>query len=212
MKRRIMMSTLLTALLVTAFVGTACAVDVDGPPSVKAGDTITVTVSGEGAGLSGHITTSGLRVLQANGGFSTARDVLLLRDYGNMSAQYTCEVTASEGEMVTFEVSRVTVSDGRTDVRGASQSWAASVVAMETPAKTSAESSDSENARVPSQAGHSSSLTGLSRGSAVYAPADAPDQVPRTGDATLDLWTLGLICAACAAIAIIAGSKALSQK
>ena len=229
MNKKILLSAAVAVMLVAALAVTAFAVGVSGPSSVDTGDTITITVSGSGEGTSGKISTSGLDITSVSGGMSTASDLLLLSEYGGMTATYTCTVTAGAGETASFSVSDVTVSDGTSDSPGEGGSWSATVAGASEPSdEPSSEPSDEPSQNPSSEPSGDASASASASGSAApggqttHKPGTSgsvkpgtsgkTDNMPKTGDATMDLWTLAVIAAACATVAVVAGKKVFSHK
>lgn len=213
MNKRITLSAALIVMLVTALTGSALAVTVAGPAAVSTGDTVVVTVSAPDPdpGVSGRVMVEGLRVESVEGGWSSMRDLLLLAKEGKSVSTYTCTVTARAGENVTFAVTDVTVSDGVTDSPGTSDAWTATVEGAFAPG-TGTASSDPASAGNKEPDRDEGVENASSAGVTSKTTSGAKDGLPKTADASLDLWTLGLISAACAIIAILAGKRAFSEE
>lgn len=239
--KKVMLSAVLAVVLVAALAATSLAIDVSGPGTVEPGSTITIEVTGEGAGISGAVETEGLMVTGATGGFSTVNDVLLVDTHGGLTATYTCRVTAKAGENVSFDVTDVIVSDGTVDRPASGAQWRAAVddAAEPTiaPTQTQAPADEPSATQEPDtdtpadepSAGESDEVTGspepgeTTDSSDAAAPAGqktpAPSQsaagtaehLPKTADSSLDLWTFLSIGAGLAVIIVIAGKKVYAR-
>lgn len=134
--KKVLWSSVVAIMLIAALTAVAFAVDVSGPDTVEPGQTVTITVTGEGAATSGFVSVKGLRITDASGGFSTPDDVLLVDSHGGLTATYECVVTAEAGDSVAFDVTGISVSDGTTDVSAPNAGWSAKVSGAAEPTVT----------------------------------------------------------------------------
>lgn len=161
---------------------------------------------------------------------------------GGLTATYSCTVTAEAGETASFSVSNVVVSNGEYDFAAADGSWSARVPAAEPTQEPSSEPTTEPSDEPTTQpSGEPSATTSASAepsGSATVSPSSSAsssasvkpggagqtsakpssgkpaktDKMPKTGDTTMDLWTLLVVAGACAAVAVVAGKKVFSAK
>lgn len=229
--RKVLFSASLAIVLVAALAATAFAVDITGlPDTVEPGQTVQITVTGSESGTSGKISTSGLAISSVSGDFSTPQDFVVVEPVGGLSVVYSCTVTASAGETVSFSVSDVVLSNGDRDASGEAASVSAAVGSPEDPtqAPTSAPTDDATaqpsvqpsvqpssapGGQTTASARPSGSVKPASGAAATAKPAagSGKDKLPKTADASMDLWTLAAAAGACAGIAVIAGRKAFSK-
>lgn len=238
--KKILWSAVLAVVLVAALGATSLAISVSGPETVETGDTVNITVTGEGAGISGTVETEGLTVTDAKGGFSTTQDVLLVDAHGGLTATYTCRVTAKDGERVSFNVTDVVVSDGTEDFPGKSAGWSARVDDAEptsAPTDTQAPTSvppaepidtdaptdqptDDQGGAITTQTPEPTDTDGTDKPADAgtqktpapsQSAADRTEHLPKTADSSLDLWTFLSIGAGLAVIIVIAGRKVYAR-
>lgn len=227
--KKVLLSTCLAIVLVAAFAVTALAVSVSGPGNeVEPGETVTLTVTGEGEGTAGKVRTQGLEITSVSGDFSTPTDFFVIGATGGMSATYTCRVTASAGQPVSFTVYDVTVSDGQKDSAGTGGSWEATAASPaeptarpDEPTQTPTDEPTLQPSGEPSSPDGEQSVQptggdGGQQGAPGNKPSAAPtnaqgDRLPKTGDTTLDIWTLLVIAGCCTAVVLVAGKKVFSK-
>lgn len=230
MNKKVLLSAAVAVMLVAALAVTAFAASsISGPGSVEQGETITITVSTDANGFSGNVSTSGLEVISGTGGMSNASSVIILADMGGNTATYTCRVTGEPGSTVSFSLSNCKESDGQSDTDVTVAPWSATVAGGSEPSQEPTQRPTQEPSQEPTQV-PTSSVEPTASGTATSTASGAPgasvspsagtsakpssgtqDKMPKTGDATMDLWTLVIIAAACGAVAIVAGKKVLSR-
>ena len=217
----------LAIVLVAALAATAFAVDITGlPDTVEPGQTVQITVTGSESGTSGKISTSGLSISNVSGDFSTPQDFVVVEPVGGLSVVYTCTVTAPAGDTVSFSVSDVVLSNGDRDATGEAASVSAAVESAAEPTQEptsvptdepttqpSVQPSAAPGGQTTASAAPSGSVKPASGAAATAKPAagSGKDKLPKTADASMDLWTLAAAAGACAGIAVIAGRKAFSK-
>lgn len=218
MKRKTLLSISLAALLVVAMAATAFAapgsVSCSGPGSISTGETISITVTGTGLGINAEVSTSGLSFVSVSNAFSSQGGVVLLPDFGTPSVTYTYTVTAGAGETASFTLSGATSADDNDQVVSISgDSWSATVPANEPepseepPAPST--TPGGEQSAAPSSG--SGSGGGSNGGTSGGSSSGKTDKMPKTGDATMDLWVLAVIAAGCTGAAVVAGKKVFSR-
>ena len=209
MKKKMLVSISIALVMVAALAVTALAgASVSGPEAVKPGDTIQVTISGTGQGVNGTVTASGLECTGVSSQLSAPGAFVLLPDYGTSSVTYTYRVTAASGQ-VSVTLSNVTDSVNDQPQAAAGSTWSADVIADTTPTD--------EPSQVPSGEPSGDASASVKPGTSASvkpgaATADGKDKLPKTGDATMDLWVLAVIAAGAVSTAVIAGKKAFSGR
>ena len=217
MRKKALISAAVAVMLVAAFAAVAFAagVSVSGPSSISTGETIQITVTGAGEGASGSVSTSGLDVVSVSGApLSDTSNFVVADALGGLSATYNCTVTAGAGETASFTVSGVTISNGTQDEPGDGGSWSATVAGGTEPTQEPSTQPTGDASAQPSGSAGASASAGSSSSvkPGTSAKPGTTDNMPKTGDATMDLWTLAIIAAACAAVAVVAGKKVFSHK
>lgn len=211
MKRKMLISMAVAVVLVMALAATAmAAVSISGPSSVNTGDTIQVTVSGTGDGVNGAVSTQGLEFVSVSNNMCAQGAFVLLPNYGTTSATYTYTVTAGAGETVSVTLSNCEEAQGDTAVSIPGDSWSATVPAGQTPSEPSDQPTNSSEPTSTATNGGSSNGGGSGSGSSGTGSGNT-DKMPKTGDATMDLWTLCVIAAGATGIAVFAGRKAFQK-
>ena len=223
MKKKTILSIALAAILVLAFATTGMAADVPVKVTIdnsnpNPGDTVNITVSCTGndiGGFEGKVTTSGLKYISDDGQFSNETQ---LRAMGSGSVTYTYTVEGQPGDAIKFSLSDVKVGDA------AGSSWhnpvgdfavSGTVEAAVNPQPSTQPSEDLQPSEDPSEPTQQpSEPTGEpSAQPSDSQNADELDDVPKTGDATTDLWVLAVVGIAAAATgAVVAGKKVFSHK
>lgn len=169
----------------------------------KTGDTITVTVSTSDKGMSADVEVQGLDITGVTGGMSTESDVVLYQ--GNTTATYTCVVTAEEGQDYSFTLTNVEVSLNEGGLQSEDNAAVSGTVEAAVDPQPSTQPSEDPQPSEPT--GEPSAQPSDSQN------ADELDDVPKTGDATTDLWVLAVVgIAAAATVAVVAGKKVFSHK
>lgn len=208
----------LAAALITVFALSSvalAAVSISGPSSVDPGQTVQVTISGTGEGVDGTVNASGLEFVSCDSQLSDAGKFVLLPNYGTPSVTYTYRVTAQSGQV---SVSLSGVQEGNadgsvTDISG--DSWAASVNASEpTPSQQPTDEPSQQPSGEPSASGApsgSANPSGAPSGSVRPGASGNQDKMPKTGDATMDLWILAVVAAGAVCTAVVAGKKVFSR-
>ena len=138
----------------------------------------------------------------------------LIADLGGSQSVYTCVVTAEEGQDYSFTLTNVEVSvEGSGLQSEADKTVSGTVEAAPAPSEdpqpsTQPSEDPSEPTQQPSEpTGEPSAQPSDSQN------ADELDDVPKTGDATTDLWVLAVVgIAAAATVAVVAGKKVFSHK
>lgn len=212
-KMKVVLAVAVAAVMVMAMSLTALAAPADVTISnehAKTGDTVTVTVSTTDRGLNADVQVSGLEITGVSGGMSTEENVNLIADLGGSQSVYTCVVTAEEGQDYSFTLTNVEVSvEGSGLQSEADKTVSGTVEAAVDPQPSTQPSEDpSEPTQQPSEpTGEPSAQPSDSQN------ADELDDVPKTGDATTDLWVLAVVgIAAAATVAVVAGKKVFSHK
>lgn len=218
-KMKVVLAVAVAAVMVMAMSLTALAAPADVTISnehAKTGDTVTVTVSTTDRGLNADVQVSGLEITGVSGGMSTEENVNLIADLGGSQSVYTCVVTAEEGQDYSFTLTNVEVSvEGSGLQSEADKTVTGTVEAAVDPQPSTQPSEDpqpSEPTGEPTQ--QPSEPTGEpSAQPSDSQNADELDDVPKTGDATTDLWVLAVVgIAAAATVAVVAGKKVFSHK
>lgn len=134
MNKRIFAAVMVTMVLVASLVAGALAaasgpVAIEGPQTVQSGETVTLTIAGIGdiEGVNADIETVGLEMVSYSGGLSDQESILLLSDYGGLTATYVYRVTAADGQTVSFELQNVITSSNLVDTPQPNVSWSAPV-------------------------------------------------------------------------------------
>ena len=219
MKKKMLVSISIALVMVAALAVTALAgASVSGPSTVKPGDTISVTISGTGQGVNGTVTASGLECTGVSSQLSAPGAFVLLPDYGTSSVTYTYRVTAASGQ-VSVTLSNVTESVNDQPQAAAGSSWSAQVIADTTPTDEPSQQPSTAPSDEPSQAPSgepsgdaSASVKPGTSASVKPGTAGNKDRLPKTGDATMDLWVLAVIAAGAVSTAVIAGKKVFSGR
>ena len=225
MKKKMLVSISIALVMVAALAVTALAgASVSGPSTVKPGDTISVTISGTGQGVNGTVTASGLECTGVSSQLSAPGAFVLLPDYGTSSVTYTYRVTAASGQ-VSVTLSNVTESVNDQPQAAAGSTWSAEVIADTTPTDEPSQQPSGTPSDEPSQtpsgepsgepSGDASASVKPGTSASVKpgaATADGKDKLPKTGDATMDLWVLAVIAAGAVSTAVIAGKKVFSGR
>ena len=209
---------LVVALAATGLAAAAGSVSVSGPSSISTGQQVQITVSGTGDGVNGTVAVSNLTIDSISNQFSSASGVVLLPSFGTASVVYTCTVTAGAGETASFSVTGATAAgpdNTVVDIPGAS--WSATVAAENPSTPTPDQPDQPDQPATPTEGnnGGSSNQGGSSNSgsqSGTSSSNGSTDKMPKTGDATMDLWTLAVIAAGCVGIAVFAGKKAFSAR
>lgn len=269
MNKRIFASVMVTLVLVASLAAGAMAISVTGPVTVQPGEQVTLRIDGGNVeGVTADIATVGLEIVSFSGGLSDETSVLLLADYGGMTATYTYRVTAEAGQTVSFTLSNVIESQNMVDTPVAGAGWQANVVSGDQPSEspsatpTPTEAPSASPSTSPSQEPSGSPSTDASPSvSATVSPSAAPSgsastqpsvqpsptisggtpssgnqggtittppssgnqggsggtttvvRLPKTADATTNMWIFASLTAAVGTIAIIAAKKcALGKK
>lgn len=235
MKKKAVCCIVTALLLCTVLATTAFAISsISGPASVTEGETIDITVSTTAKGFSGLVSVSGLRVIGTDGGFSTNERVVLLSDAEAASVTYTCRVTASDGERVSFEIKDAQESDSVQDTDVNVAPWTATVISgsepnppttdpnppseeptpsTEAPGPTNGETptvSASPDNNGQNQGGGAAGAA--TNGSSSPSGSAGTKKMPKTADSSVNGWILFIVGAAGAGIAVIAGRQVLAQK
>ena len=220
----------LAAALIAVFALSSVALasaSVSGPSSVDPGETIQVTISGTGEGVNGTVNASGLEFVSCSSELSAAGKFVLLPDFGTSSVTYTYRVTAQSGQ-VSVSLTGVTqaVNGEVQNIDGSS--WSASVNASE-PTQQPTQQPSQQPSQEPSQqpsgepstqpsgsasAGASGSVKPGTPGTTTSSKPGASgnqDKMPKTGDATMDLWVLAVVAAGAVGTAVVAGKKVFSR-
>ncbi|MBD5559677.1 MAG: hypothetical protein HDQ87_04875 [Clostridia bacterium] len=222
MKRKTLLSISVAVLLVVAMSATVFAaadssVSVSGPGSISTGQTISITVTGTGLGIDGSVSTEGLTVDSVSNQFSSLGHVVLLPMMGTNQVTYTCTVTAGAGETASFAVVDVTAADENDGVFSISgDSWSATVPGGGSDEPEPSASSGTTPSTAPSGqptggATNGGSGTGSGSNGGSSTGSGNTDKMPKTGDATMDLWVLAVIAAGCAGAAVVAGKKVFAK-
>lgn len=221
MRRRLLVSTCIAVVLIAALSVTAfAAVEVTGPDSVTTGSTIEIRITGTTMGLAANIKTTGLEFVNANGGLSDESSVILLKDIGGMEGVYTYRVTATEGQQVSFALTRVTESDGTQDIPMDNITWAGTVggsfaTVTTQPTATVApavQTQDVQQTATPADEATVSAEATITAAPTVTTNDEATatataTEGPRTTDGSVNVWILIIAAAACALVAIFVGRK-----
>ena len=216
-KMKVVLAVAVAAVMVMAMSLTALAAPADVTISnehAKTGDTVTVTVSTTDRGLNADVQVSGLEITGVSGGMITEENVNLIADLGGSQSVYTCVVTAEEGQDYSFTLTNVEVSVEGSGLQSEADKMVSGTVEAapapsEDPQPSTQPSEDpSEPTQQPSEpTGEPSAQPSDSQN------ADELDDVPKTGDATTDLWVLAVVgIAAAATVAVVAGKKVFSHK
>ncbi len=217
-KMKVVLAVAVAAVMVMAMSLTALAAPADVTISnehAKTGDTVTVTVSTTDRVRNADVQVSGLEITGVSGGMSTEENVNLIADLGGSQSVYTCVVTAEEGQDYSFTLTNVEVSvEGSGLQSEADKTVSGTVEAAPAPSGDPSEPTQqpSEDPSEPTQ--QPSEPTGEpSAQPSDSQNADELDDVPKTGDATTDLWVLAVVgIAAAATVAVVAGKKVFSHK
>lgn len=216
-RNRLLISIGVAVLLVAALCTTAFAVELTGPETVTPGSEIQIKVTGTMKGLSANIQTTGLQFVNVDGGLSDEETLILLEDFGGMTGIYTYNVTAQEGETVSFVMTQVTESDGERDIPANNMTWTGTVggaFGTETSEPTPTVNTPVQPpvAQVSQQAPAAVSNAGaaVSPVTSAAATASATAQAtpgPETADDSMNIWLLCIGAAACAIVAVVVGRK-----
>ena len=216
---------LVLSLAATAFAATATVVA--SSSEVKAGDTISFTVSSTDAGLSADVTVSdNLEFVSVdNEMLSFENNLNILGIMGDSDVVYTYKVAAdaAAGETISFQLTNVVSANAAgVETDEADASATATVVADEpVDPDDPTDPSDPTDPTDPVGPTDPSDPTDPSEPEDPADPSnpsdeqpsdDQLDDVPKTGDATTDMWTGAIIALAVAGvIGIVAGKKAFSK-
>ena len=223
MKRKTLLSisvavVLVVAMAATAFASADSSISVSGPGSISTGETIQITVNGTGLGVNADLSVSGLTIDSISNAFSGNSGVVLLPAFGTSSVTYTCTVTAGAGETASFVLSNAQATGDNDDVFSISgDSWSATVPSASTPTDTPTDQPTDEPSSTPSNGGSgsnggsSSGNGGSSSNGGSSTGSGNADKMPKTGDATMDLWVLAVVAAGCAGAAVVAGKKVFAK-
>lgn len=235
-------ATVLVCLAILIPVALAASVSISGPNSVEAGDTITITISGTGEGVNGHVSVQGLQFVGTSSQLSSSSEFVLLPDYGTASVNYTYKVTAASGHAsVTLSGVEAAVDDEVVAIAGAS--WAAPVVPPPTDPPTTpptdpptAPPTDSPTeppttpptdpptnppTETPVPSGDATPNPTQTRTKQPVkaattrkppTPEPTRDSAPKMADGSVNYWLFAVIPAGCAAIAMVASKKAFVRR
>ena len=221
---------LIAAMSVTAFAETSATCTVSGPASISAGETIQITVTFVcHEDWYADIQTSGLTFVGTSDSLCAQENKIELWGMGQydepdvMALTYTYTVSAQPGETASFSATNIhDFSEPQNSLPNAS--WSATVPGGSEPEQPSSQPTDggSNQPAPPSSNGNSSNSSGgtnnssgnsnsNSNGSSGSAATTNKDRVPKTGDASMDLWILAVLGTACAVITGVAGKKVLTK-
>ena len=213
---------LVLSLAATAFAATATVVA--SSSEVKAGDTISFTVSSTDAGLSADVTVSdNLEFVSVdNEMLSFENNLNILGIMGDSDVVYTYKVAAdaAAGETISFQLTNVVSANAAGQETAEADAGATATVVADEPVDPD-EPTDPSDPTDPVGPTDPSDPTDPSEPEDPADPSnpsdeqpsdDQLDDVPKTGDATTDMWTGAIIALAVAGvIGIVAGKKAFSK-
>lgn len=154
MKKKICASVMVALVLVAAlatFASAAALIEINGPVTVQQGETVTLRVEVSGVeGITADVEATGMEIVSFSGGLSDATSLLLLEDYGGMTATYTYRVTAGPGQTATFTLRNVIESQDMVDSNGPDQGWQATVASGDQPSESPTPSPSQEPSAAPS--------------------------------------------------------------
>lgn len=216
MNKKKIISIVVAAVLVMAMSATALAaapvISVDNP-TPQVGDKITFTIRTSDVAVTADVQASdNLQYEDAIG--ATAANENSFASVNSATVTYTYTVTGEAGEAYSFALTNVVCSDGESDVEETVAPVTGTVEAAPVPSGDPSEPTQqpSEDPSEPTQ--QPSEPTGEpSAQPSDSQNADELDDVPKTGDATTDLWVLAVVgIAAAATVAVVAGKKVFSHK
>ena len=213
---------LVLSLAATAFAATATVVA--SSSEVKAGDTISFTVSSTDAGLSADVAVSdNLEFVSVdNEMLSFENNLNILGIMGDSDVVYTYRVAADAvaGETISFQLTNVVSANAAGQETAEADAGATATVVADEPVDPD-EPTDPSDPTDPVGPTDPSDPTDPSEPEDPADPSnpsdeqpsdDQLDDVPKTGDATTDMWTGAIIALAVAGvIVIVAGKKAFSK-
>lgn len=213
---------LVLSLAATAFAATATVVA--SSSEVKAGDTISFTVSSTDAGLSADVAVSdNLEFVSVdNEMLSFENNLNILGIMGDSDVVYTYRVAADAvaGETISFQLTNVVSANAAGQETAEADAGATATVVADEPVDPD-EPTDPSDPTDPVGPTDPSDPTDPSEPEDPADPSnpsdeqpsdDQLDDVPKTGDATTDMWTGAIIALAVAGvIGIVAGKKAFSK-
>lgn len=224
-KSKILISMVVAVVLVLSLAATAFAATATITASsseVKAGDTISFTVSSTDAGLSADVTVSdNLEFVSVdNEMLSFENNLNILGIMGDSDVVYTYKVAAdaAAGETISFQLTNVVSANAAgVETDEADASATATVVADEPVVDPDDPTDPSDpvgptDPSDPTDPSEPEDPADPSNPSDEQPSDDQLDDVPKTGDATTDVWTGAIIALAVAGvIGIVAGKKAFSK-
>ena len=206
---------LVTALSATAFAEAAPTCTVSGPQNISTGDTIQIVMNGDNAGMiDGFVQTSGLSYVDVSVDIANEISFTLMPTGDLTELIYTYTVTAQPGETASFSATDIRVNNGQSTLPNTG--WSAVVAgatASEEPSEQPTDSSGSQTAPPAATGTTGSSGTSSTGGSGSNTASGSAnkDRIPKTGDATTDLWVLAVLACGCSGLALIAARKAFSR-
>ncbi|WP_353422805.1 hypothetical protein [Christensenella massiliensis] len=215
-KKKVIISIVMAAILVMAMSVTALAaepvISVDNPKP-QVGDQITFTIKTSDVSVVAEVQASDNLHFEGSTGAMAANENKFA-SVNSATVTYTYTVTGEAGEAYSFALANVVCSDGSSDVEETVAPVTGTVEAAPAPSGDPSEPTQqpSEDPSEPTQ--QPSEPTGEpSAQPSDSQNADELDDVPKTGDATTDLWVLAAVgIAAAAAVAVVAGKKVFSHK
>ena len=226
-KSKILISMVVAVVLVLSLAATAVAATatvVASSSEVKAGDTISFTVSSTDAGLSADVAVSdNLEFVSVdNEMLSFENNLNILGIMGDSDVVYTYRVAADAvaGETISFQLTNVVSANAAGQETAEADAGATATVVADEPVDPD-EPTDPSDPTDPVGPTDPSDPTDPSEPEDPADPSnpsdeqpsdDQLDDVPKTGDATTDMWTGAIIALAVAGvIGIVAGKKAFSK-
>ena len=208
-KKKILLSVVIAVILVMAISVTAFAADV---PTVnsssnapKSGDKITFTITVPGEGMQANVSASdNLKYEESKGAISSnesAFAALNVGVIGGSSVTYTYVVTGEAGEEYSFTLSSIVLADGSkgADITVSGKIAETSVPSDPTDPDQPVDPDQPADPDTPAQGGDTQDKGEL-------------DDVPKTGDASQDMWIYAVMAlAAAGVIGAVAFKKAFSK-
>lgn len=211
---------LVLSLAATAFAATATVVA--SSSEVKAGDTISFTVSSTDAGLSADVAVSdNLEFVSVdNEMLSFENNLNILGIMGDSDVVYTYRVAADAvaGETISFQLTNVVSANAAGQETAEADASATATVVADEPVVDPDDPTDPSDPVGPTDPSDPTDPSEPEDPADPSNPSDEQpsddqlDDVPKTGDATTDMWTGAIIALAVAGvIGIVAGKKAFSK-
>ena len=211
---------LVLSLAATAFAATATVVA--SSSEVKAGDTISFTVSSTDAGLSADVAVSdNLEFVSVdNEMLSFENNLNILGIMGDSDVVYTYRVAADAvaGETISFQLTNVVSANAAGQETAEADAGATATVVADEPVVDPDDPTDPSDPVGPTDPSDPTDPSEPEDPADPSNPSDEQpsddqlDDVPKTGDATTDMWTGAIIALAVAGvIGIVAGKKAFSK-